>query len=114
MSDVAVKLEAEGTEKNGTFSPTVGSEVNIDFDPLKTSVAIDYSREDALSLSLSGELALKSPGLTLGLEADASTSGDRSVSGTLTWDIKKDIAATAEVKYGTGGVSAGATLTIRF
>ncbi|HVV48546.1 MAG TPA: hypothetical protein VHO06_02720 [Polyangia bacterium] len=114
MSDVSVKLEADGTEKNGTFSPTVGSEVNIDFDPAKAHVAIDYSREDALSLSLSGELALKSPALTLGLEGDLSTGGDKSVSGTLTWDIKKDIAATAQVKYGTGGASASATLTIRF
>jgi len=114
MSDVAVTLEAGGDVKNGRYSPTAGSEITFDFDPLKTKVGIDYTREDSLSLKIEGELSLKSPGITLGLEGEASLAGKDSVAGTLTWDIKKDISAKAEVKYGSDGTSATATLTLRF
>ncbi len=114
MADVAVKLEAGGEESNHTFTPKAGAKVDIDFDPLTTAVKFDYSRPDALSVSLSGDLALKSHGLTLGLEGDASTDGSRSVSGTLTWDINKDISAQAQITYGTAGASGMATLTLRF
>ena len=114
MPDVAVKLEADGEEKNGAFTPSVGTQIDVDFDPLETSVKFDYSRPDALSVSLSGNLALRPNGLSLGLEGDAATDGTRSVSGTLTWDINKNISANAEVTYGTGGTSGTATLTIRF
>ncbi|HEY4393684.1 MAG TPA: hypothetical protein VGP64_06460 [Polyangia bacterium] len=114
MADVAVKLEADGEEKNGTFTPSVGTQVDVDFDPLETSVKVDYSRPDALSISLSGDLALKTHGLSLGLEGDAATDGSRSVSGRLTWEIDKNVSANAQITYGTGGTSGTATLTIRF
>jgi hypothetical protein len=114
MPDVEVKLEADGAVTNGKYSPTVGSEVVLRFDPLKTTVGIDYSQPDSLQLKVAGELSLQSSGLTLGLEADRSLAGKTSMSGSLTWTISKDVSATAELHYGTDGASGTATLSVRF
>lgn len=114
MPDVDVTLKAAGEETKGTYSPTVGSEVVLHFDPLKTTVGIDYSSPDSLQLKIEGELSLQSSGLTLGLEGDVSLAGKKSVTGSLTWNISKEVSATAEVSYGTGGASGTATLSVRF
>jgi hypothetical protein len=78
-------------------------------------VAIDYSREDSVRVTLQGEIPVKKVGLTFGLEVSAALRAQESVKGTVTWDISKKTSMTAEVGYGTDdGASAKATLTFRF
>jgi hypothetical protein len=114
MPNVEVKFEADGAVTNGQFSPTVGSEAVLCFDPLKATFGIDYSRPDSLQLKVAGELSLQSAGMTLGLEADRSLDGKTSLAGSLTWTISKDVSATADLHYGTDGASGTATLSVRF
>jgi len=116
MPDVSVSLTAGAEKMDGVVSAKAGAEIEMEFDPAKATLKVDYSREDRLLLSLEGEYSLKPKGVPLvfGAGTELSPSGFQNVSGSVTWDIAKHVSANAEVSYGKSGTTGMGTVTIRF
>lgn len=112
---VSLSMRADGKSKNGGFEPGVGSGLEVEYDPLKAKLSIDYSKDDKLGVKLEGEYKLRlvghdaALGANLGVGADSWKVGD-----SLELGISKEVSATIEHSYSSKdgtAVSAGIKIT---
>lgn len=112
----SLEMRGSGVTKNADIEAAAGSSFSVEYDPAKANVSIDYSSEDKLKISVSGEVNLKAlgfPSVALGSGVTLDKDGT-SVNGSLEWSITKSISTKAVIERTPSSTGGTMTLTIKF
>ena len=116
---VKLKIEADGTVKEGTLSPEIGATVEVQFSKAAQSAfGIEYTHPDSVRLSLSGAFKMKAGGAgkvsMSGALTESLMDGNTDFRGTLTWDFPKEVSVKVTTRLTDSSSKVGAQVTIQF